>query len=85
MITEKEIITCKELIDAVDDILWEKLCGPNNARIVCEEHPYMVNVFNKVVDAHNNMLPIYCDNGVNDEKYSGEIRSKIKEFIKELL
>ena len=34
MITEKEIIICKELIDAVDDILWEKLCGPNKDKKV---------------------------------------------------
>lgn len=86
MITDREIIICKELIDIVDDILHDKLCDEKQGKWICEQHPDMVTVLDHIVDAHNEMLSVYCDMySTENEELSHDIRSKIKKFTDELL
>ena len=85
MITTKEIILCKELIDIVDDILHDKTWNQEKSTWEAPEHEYLMNVFDEIIMAHNDMLTVYCPLYSNEnEEYSKEIRAKLKDFVEKL-
>ena len=82
MITTKEIIICKELIDIVDDILHERVTVSYDNKWVFPESEYLIDVFEDIVNAHNHMLTVYCPLYSNEnEDLSVEIRKQLKAFV----
>lgn len=83
MINTREIIVCKELIDIVDDILHERLFDEESSRM-CDKapsHKGIMDVFDSIVDAHNEMLGVYCHlYSEENEHLCGEVRKKFKEL-----
>lgn len=85
MITTKEIILCKEIIDIVDDILHDKTWNQEKSTWEAPEHEYLMEVFDDIVKAHNDMLTVYCPLYSNEnEEYSKQIRMKLKDFVGKL-
>ena len=82
MITNKEIIICKELIDIVDDILHEKVTVSDDNKFVFPKSEYLIEVFDDIVNAHNHMLTVYCPlYSDENEALSADIRKKLKAFV----
>lgn len=87
MITTKQIIICKELIDIVDDILHYNLFDKETSTI-CDndpKHKGIINVFNSIVDAHNAMLGVYCNLISNEnEEFSCKVLNKVIDALIEV-
>jgi len=82
MITTKEIIICKELIDIVDDILHERVTISYENKWAFPENEYLIDVFEDIVNAHNDMLTVYCSLYSNEnEALSADIRKQLKAFV----
>lgn len=78
-----DLILLSALIDTADDLIHEKCYNATTGMFGLSQPEGLDEVFDDLVNAHNDMLGVFCSFSELSDRLDNEIRQELRKFVSE--